>query len=65
LCKAHDELEMRVQEHTGEPSEMRDYRDNLFNYANAPHLGDRRSLLCNKIAIYYIHSNCLTQLIYH
>ena len=36
LRKAHDELEMRVQERTRELSETRDYLDNLFNYANAP-----------------------------
>ncbi len=36
LRKAHDELEMRVQERTRELGETRDYLDNLFNYANAP-----------------------------
>jgi PAS domain S-box-containing protein len=36
LRKAHDELEMRVQERTKELRETRDYLDNLFNYANAP-----------------------------
>lgn len=36
LRKAHDELEIRVQERTAELSETRDYLDNLFNYANAP-----------------------------
>ena len=36
LRKAHDELEMRVRERTGELRETRDYLDNLFNHANAP-----------------------------
>ena len=36
LLKAHDELEMRVHERTKELSEIRDYLDNLFNFANAP-----------------------------
>jgi PAS domain S-box-containing protein len=36
LRKAHDELEIRIQERTREYSETRDYLDNLFNYANAP-----------------------------
>ena len=36
LRKAHDELEIRVQERTRELRETRDYLDNLFNYANAP-----------------------------
>jgi PAS domain S-box-containing protein len=36
LRKAHDELELRVQERTREYRETRDYLDNLFNYANAP-----------------------------
>ena len=36
LRKAHDELEIRVEERTRELRETRDYLDNLFNYANAP-----------------------------
>ena len=36
LHKAHDELEINVQERTRELRETRDYLDNLFNHANAP-----------------------------
>jgi len=36
LRKAHDQLEVRVRARTKELSEIRDYLDSLFNYANAP-----------------------------